>query len=71
MQRLGLLSLDGLRIIASVWGRTRFFGELTPDAAKALTRATLEQMEVAGLIPDSAENGDVIALYERWRLPNV
>ena len=35
MQRLGMLSLDGLRIIASVWSGTRFSGEQTPHAAKA------------------------------------
>lgn len=69
MQRLGMLSLDGLRIIASVWSGTRFTGEQTPHAAKALTRAMLEEIEAAGLIPDSADNGDVIMLQDRWQLP--
>jgi hypothetical protein len=64
-----MLSLDGLRIIASVWSGTRFSGEQTPHAAKALTQTTLEQMEAAGLTPDSVEDGDVITLYERWQLP--
>ncbi|MDO6456319.1 hypothetical protein Q4494_04450 [Celeribacter halophilus] len=69
MQRLGMLSLDGLRIIASVWSGTLFSGDQTPHVAKALMQTTLEQMEAAGLIPDSAEDGDVITLYERWQLP--
>lgn len=69
MQRLGMLSLDGLRIAASVWSSTRFSGEQTSRTAKALTQATLEQMEAAELIPGSAEDGDVFTLYERWQLP--
>jgi hypothetical protein len=69
MDRLGMLSLDGLRIIASVWNGTRFSDEQTPRIAKALTQATLEQMEAAGLVPDSAEDGDVVTLHERWQLP--
>lgn len=69
MQRLGMLSLDGLRIIASVWSGTRFTGEQTPLAAKALTQATLKQLEAAGLIPDSANDDDVITLQDRWQLP--
>lgn len=32
-------------------------------------RATLEQMEAAGLVLDSAKDGDVVTLYERWKLP--
>lgn len=69
MHRLGMLSLVGLRVIASVWSGTRFSDEQTPRIAKALTQATLEQMEAAGLIPDSAEDGDVGTLHERWQLP--
>lgn len=69
MHRLGMLSLAGLRVIASVWSGTRFSDEQTPRIAKALTQATLEQMEAAGLIPDSAEDRDVGTLHERWQLP--
>lgn len=32
-------------------------------------QATLEQMEAAGLIADSAEDEDVVTLDERWQLP--
>lgn len=69
MQRLGMLSLDGLRIIATVWSRTRFTVEQTPQVAESLTRATLEKIEAAGLIFDSADEGDLIKLYDRWQLP--
>lgn len=69
MQRLGMLSCGGLRIVGSVWSGTRFSDEQTTRAAKALTQAMLEQMETAELIPDSAENGDMSTLYERWQLP--
>lgn len=69
MQRLGLLNLNGLHIIASVWNGTRFSAERTLDTSEALMRATLEQMEAAGLVLDSAKDGDVVTLYERWKLP--
>ncbi|WP_084657614.1 hypothetical protein [Natronohydrobacter thiooxidans] len=69
MQRLGILSLDSLRIVAAVWNGTRFSGNQTQDTAETLTAATLEQMEAAGLIPDSAENADLVTLYELWQLP--
>ena len=32
-------------------------------------QATLEQMEATGLISESAEDGDVMTLYERWQIP--
>ncbi|MEI4263560.1 hypothetical protein V8352_17560 [Roseovarius sp. D0-M9] len=51
IQLLGILSLEGLRIIASVWSRTRFSGEQTSHAAEALTHATRSQMEAARTDP--------------------
>lgn len=69
MQRLGMLNLDGLRIVAYVWSGTRFSDEQTPHMSKALMQSTLEQVEAAGLMSDSAEDGDVMTLYERWQLP--
>ena len=69
MQRLGMLSFEGLRIVAAIWSGTRFTHEETTHAAKALTKATLEQIGAAGLISDSAENDDTTTLYERWQLP--
>ncbi len=39
MQRLGMLSLNGLRIVASVWNGTRFSDEQTPHRAEALMQA--------------------------------
>lgn len=32
-------------------------------------QATLEQMEATGLISESAEERDVVTLYERWQIP--
>jgi len=69
MQRLGMLSLDGLRIVASVWNGTRFSEEQTPHMSETLTQTTLERVEAAGLIPDSVEDEDVVTLYKRWQLP--
>ena len=69
MQRLGVLSLDGLRIVASIWSGTRFTEKQTLHTSKALMQATLEQMEATGLISESAEDGDVMTLYERWQIP--
>jgi len=69
MQRLGMLSLDGLRAIASVWNGTRFSDGQTHRTAEALIQETLEQMETGGLILDSAEEADAMTLYDRWQLP--
>jgi len=69
MQRLGMLSFDGLRIVASIWSGTRFSDEQTTHAAKALTKAMLNQMEAARLITDRVEDDDITTLYERWQLP--
>lgn len=69
MQRLGLLNLEGLRIMATAWNGTRFIGQQTPTTAEALIQNMLEQMDAERLIPDRAKEADVSTLYKGWQLP--
>lgn len=69
MQRLGLLSLEGLRVIASVWNGTRFSEEQTIQTSDELIQETVAQLVAAGLAEDGAEEANIGMLCDLWQLP--
>ena len=69
MRNLGLLTAEGLKAIARVWGTRDLTDDLDHREARDLKRKTLEDAEATGVIPATASDDDVRTLYELWAFP--
>jgi hypothetical protein len=69
LRRLGLLDLDGLRVISEIWSERRFVSTETSLSSKTLIQNMLAEMKDRGLNSDSEADADAALLFELWQLP--
>ena len=66
---IGVFSLDGLKIVADIWGKVDFSGEKNHHDANELLQLMLNRLMECNLIHDGASQEHVSTLYSFWQIP--
>lgn len=69
MMKLGLLSEQGVKLIAEAWDGTNFSCSETSSQCSDLIYQTLEYASEEGLFQESAEQDDVQCVMQGWQIP--
>lgn len=69
LRDLGLFKRASLEIVSEEWSALDFVDGEGAEEATRLTRAVLERMLAAGLVPDTATDDQAQLLLHRWQLP--
>ncbi|MNE68129.1 hypothetical protein D3C80_1637760 [compost metagenome] len=69
LRDLGLFARASLEIVSEEWSALDFVDGEGAEEATRLTRAVLERMLAAGLVPDTATDDQAQLLLHRWQLP--